>query len=236
MTTPITHGYPDWGRFSAQADVVYNVENGTVAANPVTRGAYFVGNVPAVGFFFSVTAGAATVLVEWYDSAALTNLLATETYEFPNGTFTQTTLATLGPYLFLSILDGGAGVTFNCRLWAAPVGRSWASGAGGSVLISVTNTAIAAGVTATNNASEIYVGPAYWTGWQGLANFVVFLEALDITGAVTTLDRWQSAGLDFWRPVYLPPGRVRIRHVNQSGANTVYSSVLLKDPHGLRGA
>lgn len=231
MTAPISHGYPDWGRFAAQADILLNIETGTVINNPVTRGPYFVGNVQAVGIEFSPSVGSAEVQIGWYDSAAGTNLLTLETYEFQVGTRMTQTIPVLGPFMLVTIVDGVSPCTFSLTLWTAPTRRNKANGATGISLVGVINTAIGIGVTATNNATEVHIGEVYWSGWQGVANFVAFLEVVDSLGNVTILDRWQGAGLEFSRRIFLPAARARIRHVNQSGANTVYNSVLLKSPY-----
>jgi len=230
MTQPASHGYPDWNRSQAQADVLFvRVDNVTVN-NDTTHGRFFIGNQKALGLYFTAAANACQVMVRWFDSNTASTDFMNETYEFPAGTFGTWTVPAVGPFVEVLLILQAANLTYDMRLWAAPERRNFASGGLGVTLISVINTAIGIGVTATNNSNEIYTGPAYWSGWQGVANFVAFLEVVDAAGVVYTLDRWQSAGLDFWRPVYLPPARARIRHVNQSGANTVYNSVLLKAP------
>jgi hypothetical protein len=196
----------------------------------VTKGPFFVGNTPALGVDFSTVGNPAVFDLTWWDSPTFNTLIAEEIYEFQTGCFMRQTIPILGPWVALTISPTGGAITYTLTMWAAPTRRGIVRRISGTTLISAINAPIGIGVTATNNASEVYVGPAYWSGWQGVANFVAFLEAEDDVGGIQILDRWQGGTVDFSRQVYLPPARCRIRHVNQSGGATSYSSVLLRDP------
>lgn len=228
MTAPITHGYPDWGRFAAQSTVIYNRESATVTNGTVVRGPFFVGDVEALGLSFFSGNNEGMVFLVWSADEAGAEVMAIEEYHITDLGNVNIGIPVAGPWVEAQVVIGAAGtLTFDLILWAMPKRRTFPDAPGNNILISSVNTAIAAGATATNNATRTWPGPAYWSGWQGVSNFVVFLEALDANGNVYTLDRWQGAGQDFRTLIFLPALPCRIRHVNQTGGANVYTSQLI---------
>lgn len=231
MTTPEPHGYPDWGRFVASADKLYDRVNLFNQLAQVTRGPYFVGDVPYVGFHISIQNAGCSVSVVWSQDAAAATVLWTDRIEFSSFTLTDIVLPVKGP--FLSIRFTPVATPYDIILTVTSrhtPGRPLQQDTLGNVPISSEFVPANPGVAVVLLSSVIYPGPAVWTIETGLAAFRASVGTIDSAGVIRRADIVTELSKERSRRVFLPAATIRIGFTNNTAAAGTFDTFVSVDP------
>jgi hypothetical protein len=235
MTSPEAHGYPDWGRFAARADVILNVDEALVLNADLTRGNYFVGNVEHVAFSFSGGAQPCNISVYWLADAAANVTLARQVITTRgNGGFDHT-LPVAGPWMQIVISPVAFPTTVDLLIWTAagPLASLGAPMAP-EVLIAASNN-VGAGANVTTTASRTAPGMAHFHAESALATWFATVDSIDAGGTVTRLAvRSQATALQT-QLLFLPSDAVQIVRGNGTGASGQIIATLVRSGMGMIG-
>lgn len=224
MTVQTAHGYSDWGRFQAQADIEY-YDDAPVNVDAVTNyGPFFVGDVPFIALRFDPLILSHKAELRFFSEVGAVNFFGSYEWHVRNGANVHQSVAVLGSWVQLRVTPSAAGSSFQARIVSAPTaGRIPGLGVNATALIQVSASAIAIGATNQAVAGNVWPGEAVWSVRTSLATFEAYLEVDDYLNVSTIIDAFTETAVDRSRTVYLPAGRMRIRIVNTSGgAGTVY--------------
>lgn len=236
MTTPVVHGYPDWVRRSAQADISHLREDAVALTDPFVRGRFFVGAETALGISCEVAAVSAAVRLDYYDAQTSGNNLGSQVMELTSLVALDTCVPVLGPWVDFTAFRSAAGGTISIHLWSVPIpAHSYTSAADQSCLVRVSNVVVAGGAQRDDDAVRILPGWATWQ-FQGVGQaFVAELRILRPTAGLATIARYElAAGSDRSIKIALPPNPVRSRVTNSGAGNMNWSSYIIAYP-GLGG-
>lgn len=218
MTDPIVHGYPDFGRYQAQADKVFVDVNDPDIDAQETYGPFFVGDVPAFGIFFSVSTGSFRVFIDYADSILFTVTTDSHRIELRPGDTASLQLPTLGPWVRVRVDPQAANQAFLMTLWAASLPFRPNGGlADANRLYSSNAQNVPVGVT-NLDVSRIWPGEAILYTRLPVATIDVRLKATFASGSTILLAGMPLAVGDAERRVFLPPMHLFIELNNTSGA------------------
>lgn len=217
MTMPVVHGYPDWNRSKAEADVLLNYEVDTATGGEVTRGPFFVGGATHLGHFFGVGLVFYRVAFEFYADAAMTQLLSQHVVEVTPLTSSSFSFPVLGPYVLARLTPGAGTDPFSFRLWTA-AGQSMHMEFGGSSNILISNAAVAVGAGAfvDVDASRVWPGECTWMASSALLTWSCELLAVGALGGLTRLDFINQTRTLERRTIFLPAMILKARLGNQT--------------------
>lgn len=236
MTQPTAHGYPDWNRVSARADVLYLDEQITFDPIAQSRGPFFVGHQPSIGVLFEAITGGLRVRLRFFGQQNLTERLDEHDLRMTGGLDTiRQSLAVLGPWMNVEMTSSVVGGDATARIWAtaAPATFSWLFTA--NILLATTLNPIAIGATENITADFVWPGNAFLNFQQTAGTCTLSLSVLDHLGAASTFWRRDlTAAQPVGEMVALPSGIVRATVVNTSGAATSYSLYLVGQQHIMR--
>jgi hypothetical protein len=228
MTTPISHGHPDWGRTIAATDIQVIRVTHVQAAVEDDLGTFFVGNMPYFWVRMLVNNGGAKLVLSWMDAATGGNVIAT------NEVHTRVTItatgpfAVLGPWVQITSLTDVIPRTITVNAWQSLAGGQEVTPDLGNILISQNGTAIGAGATSTYNPIRARWGWGYWSARiESSASTRILLLAVDYLGAVQLLDYTAQGDTAPGRLILLPPMPIRITAFNNDASiRSVYAVVL----------
>lgn len=232
MTQPTAHGYPDWNRVSAQADAVFfDVSNNVINAAQ-SHDVGFVGNYPACGVLFRADTNHFNVEFDFYQDAARTQFIDNYEVSVRQGLTFNRNIPILGPYLQVVVTPSAAASQYDIRLWAAPnFAISTAIGSISPVLISQTQTNVAAGATSTITAARVSPGEAHVTFMTSATNWFAYVDAIDDAGVVTTIDTFGGPTFEtIHHRIFLPPQTIRTRFINNDAGAQDYWMYLVARP------
>lgn len=228
MTAPISHGFPDYGRYVSSADKIYDIRAAITINGPTTFGPYFVGDVPAIGFRFSAEIQNFTVILIFYDSQTQTNELTRFPYSVRVSQDFSGTVPVRGPWLAFYVEPNVAGAQCSFRVMSShALTQGDAQLPQSSNLISRAGAAVGAGATNTSVPATLLPGPAVWNVRSALATWTCVFETIDYLGAIRQLDYVDNTYPKNERALFLPPVSFQIRFTNTTaGAGTFDLSVV----------
>lgn len=230
MTQPVPTDFPDYARQYATANKVYNVEVATAVNGSVTRGPYFVGDVSYVAHRLQTTGVNASVAIDYYGSASLTQFIAQQTISAaPTALFGQS-LPVLGPWMFITLTGfGAASVNYFVFSSAGPV-LNMNTGETANILVNADVAAIGAGATVNLPCGQVWPGEAVWNIWSNSTNWSARVQALTAAGAVVLVDYTDFTYVRPPRTVFLPYCPCRVQITNFDGVGRNYSVALSARP------
>lgn len=231
MTAPTSHGYPDWGRFLATSDKIYDNFDFPNQNAAVESAIYFVGDVPYVGLITIVPVVGCDVFVDWLPDNGISSPIWTDTFAITNSATLQINLPVRAPYVRITWNPattpfGAFGSLTSSRYPNAAMGLF----ATRNVLISRVNIPIGAGATVTSIPSEIIPGPAIWNLFIPAATWTASVDAVKADGTLTRLDTADNTLGKFSRDLYLPGTVCRVSVTNTTGAASAFNIVLMAKP------
>lgn len=231
MTQPEPHGYPDWGRFAASADKLYEkILLLGVVGQHITQ-TYFVGDVPYIGFHIGVQTNNVAVAIGWAQDAAFANGLWNDSIDLLSGTNTDVVLPVKAPFMRIVFTPNASPYDIIATIASRHVpGHPLIPGNLGNVIISSVATPIAAGATVALVASVVYPGPAVWSIQTALAAWNASIGTFDFAAVLTRIDLADQISGNPSRRVFLPPAIVRIGITNNTGAAGTFSAFCSVDP------
>lgn len=219
MTTPLSHGYPDWARQSAESDIIVYFVAGQALPALTTVGPFFVGGMPSLYLAYGGTGIRNRVQFSFYADAALSQLVDQDAVTVSqNGAYTGS-ITVFAPYVTLTFEADTYPQTYNARVVMAPDARA-ATGANASAgqLLLGAPTNVPAGT------NQDVIGTITWRGPA-----ILYTEAPAAAGARIDLfhRRFDNSlimiyhGLDSGRETVqlaLQPSIIVARLMNPAGA------------------
>lgn len=228
MTTPVVHGYPDYVRQAARADVVYLSVSESITAEK-THARKFVGASPCIGIAFTSLNIRAQVTLNWLSEETGGTFLKEEVFTVAANGFCAIQIATAGPWVEAKVTAPFPGtLDYELTLWAAHEPRIlFFTTLGAPVLIERPVTAIAAGATHTIETPFTVPGLAHLQIFATMATWDGGLIATDCLGVAYRLGTFdQRLGL---APVllYLPAMPATFSIHNSTGVGGTYAVSLI---------
>lgn len=228
MTTPLAHGFPDWGRQSGRSDILVAHQTGVNLTGSTDYGPYFVGDSPYL--YVDHSAAVATNLgIAWFADEAMTLSLFGDVITTASGGEAKQCIPVRGPWVRFHAERSAYPGTHNLRVYkvSSPF-NVYAGTDGENNLIDEQGTAVGAGATATYNATSTRGG---WIWWKGLleaaASTRILLLSVDFTGATHILDYGSQDSGGTGRMVFAPALPLRVTVFNNDGvARNAYVSVV----------
>lgn len=231
MTTP--HGYQDYGRFAAQADIMYydrQVYN--LLANTSVM-------LPALSVFgtrsimVNAWSGSNRFLMQlhWCYDQAGSNLVNTDNYVCPASGEIPLMVPTRSPYLIIELWAPFALpvlITLTVAGSASP--GKLQGGECANVLMSRSSFAVNAGASDVVRPTVLMPGWATLQVGSGIATWLFYLDCEDVNGGITTFARVDSSAPFAIHRIILPTGCVKCTFFNTSAANGTYSAFLNSVP------
>lgn len=185
MTTPVQHGFPDWGRQAASSDIrVFEIASTVQNQLSVVQGTFFVGNLPYLTMSQSVNAGGMRTTLQFRDAPVGGNLIASNAIDTRLNMSCVGPVAVQGPYVEIITTVDAIGRTITLRVWQ---GYSWGMDYRANqhnAIFTIDGTNVNGGVTRTDDAPNVRWGWGYIS--QRLEDVAVGrfrLLTLDYTGA-----------------------------------------------------
>ena len=218
MTSPVVHGYPDYSRQTPESDVIFWKAVNEVVNAQTTKGPFFCGAFPAIGFRFSISVQNCRFTVRYFSDAAGTDFLGSIGIDGYTAQPITVTIPVLGPWFTVVIDVAAAGMQMLGACYAAPHANiATLNGSATNVLIAQPSVAVGAGVTVPVDATWMFPGEASWVPSSSLATYNVTLVAVDYLGNETDIDVATQVVNAQRRIVHLPYQRVRAKLTNTTG-------------------
>lgn len=235
MTIPVAHGYPDFGRYQAQADRVLWQEANTTVDAQVTRGPFFVGDVQHVAHMLDLLNQHAVVVIEYYDSAALSTPLGDQNIDLRADGGFDYSLPVQGPWMLVRITPVAAGAEIDYKIWTVASPISSLRGNSSPYLIAWASSNVGAGVTVTTSAVRTEPGLAHLYFQGDPATWLIHVEALFSNGAVVRIASVNQGQGRSFLPLLLPHVMIQVKRTNSSGAAGVMEFALVGSGVGILG-
>lgn len=227
MTSPLQHGFPDWGRQSAGSDILVAYEVGTNITGSTDYGPFFVGDSPYL--YVSHSAAVATNLsIAWFADAALTQSLFGDVITTASGGEAQQCIPVRGPWVRFRAERSAYPGIHNLRVYRVPTPFNVYAGTDGeNNLIEENGTAVGAGATSTFNATSTRGGWIWWKGiLEAAASTRILLLSVDFTGATHLLDYGSQDAGGTGRMILAPALPLRVTVFNNDAVpRNAYVSV-----------
>jgi len=232
VTTPISHGYPDYGRYAAIGDKLLYHTAGAVIAAPLTPARMFVADVPYLAVGFVDSNNNADVTITFWTDATAGVLLGTFAFAARAGTLFQRTIPTQGPWVEFTIAPQGGNLTFT--LTVSTAANTWANqnNSRSNALITKLNENVNAGVTEDWDGAYISPGQAFFYGEHASATVEIRLVTVDALGNEVPILRQPPTVLTMAQMVFLPAEMPRIKLINGSAAVQLFHAFLTARPIG----
>lgn len=211
--------------------VIYQREE--VDTGPVTLPLKYAGNMPYLSVQFTGPAARSQIFLQWYADAQGQNLIGSDSITIKSSAGAgYVNLPVKGPYLDAFIQQSAYPNDVFLKVLSAPVPTAQWSEFGWNRVLNGIGTVVGAAATVTVNAQNVVLG---WVN--------VFAEAVGATNVEARLFlrtfnnsrvemlRWQIAGPQQSRNIYVPPSPLEIDLVNaDASARTVNVSILRGTP------
>jgi hypothetical protein len=227
VTAPLEHGYPDYGRFTAQQDIrilsVVNTDLDTFETHPMV----FTGHIPYLYMLAASAAQHMSFSFTWFADLAGAIIIQSQTIDVRAGDTFDGTIPNFGPFVQVTVSSSAANGSYGLDLISSNVPkRTPNAGHVGNLLLRVTSQSIGAGATRTDVINTISPGPATWSVDTNVADWFSEIEAIDQAGTTYLIDRLEEKAGNQRRLIFLPPCSVRVRTGNNTAAaGTFYITV-----------
>lgn len=228
MTAPTPHGYPDYGKFVAQADkILFDLQRNNGAAFE-SFAPIFVGDIPAISVFFSNATQPARVNLRFWDSLALGIEVTGHAWDNTSFGINEYQFPVMAPWMTIELTFAAGVVNWHMTI-ASNVGRgnAYKNDPGSSILMSQVSTAVAAGGISTVDIAPTRPGPALLNIDTSMATWLATLSARDYLGNLTRFDTITNAHAKQPRPLELPTVPIRFTFQNTTAAAGAYTASIV---------
>lgn len=230
MTSPVSHGYPDFGRYRATADKVLIAQTAAVINAPQTLSRLFVGDTPYVFISLSPAVNHFHCRIDFYDAPSAGNRFSGQALSVRLNQAASWTIPVAGPWMEVILTANAYPATYTLRMDTAHVPYSGLAGEHDGNILLAANQNILAGASATVTAIRVWPGEAHWFCESAVATWTARVETLDYLGTATIIDEMRkTAAGDDGRQIFIPPISVQMVVTNQSaGAGTFRFAVVAR--------
>lgn len=236
MTSPLLHGYPDYGRTSARSNILFHdIEDTDIDAQEVLT-LRFCGDRGYIQFFFAADTGHFDVSFRYYVSPVGAGFTVTQKFSCRQGFSLQTSDPVKGASFDVVVTPSAANSAYRFQCWGTDVpSHQGVNDDWGNLLLSEDGTAIGAGATITQTIPNVWPGPASFFAAATATSWVTRVQGINRTGAVRTIARITEAGPPGHHRLYLPRSTVRVQTTNNDGVGRNVFLFLSAHPQGLYG-
>lgn len=233
-TTPIAHGYPDWGRQVAQSDIlVYSLDDAAFTDFEVSA-RLFAGNTPWLYVNIETAANISVDILFFTEQTGGLDL-SSEVIVTGDIGVARACIPMRGAYVqivtAIDAADEPEAVLVNVFAIAEPY-NTYAFTEGANVLIEAANQAQAAGTNVYYTPNIVVAGRARWVAdFVGATTFTIYLKCIAFDGTERILDYVRANNRATDRQVYLPPLPVYIHAFNQDGVSRDILATVTYDPY-----
>lgn len=233
MTVPIKTGFPDWGRYSAEATKQYVQEIGILAAADVTKGPFFVADIKYL-FIASTSDQSIAVSAQFYLDAGMTKMVSNKAFDIAAGANLAVIVPVLGPYVAIQILSLVHPFHYNLQVYMSPTGDTSVMGdIPQNILFNARGVAYPAGATVLT-ASWVISGEAWFHAIFPARASEIRLETIDVFGTLTFVADLQGNATQPWMRVNLPPQTAQLTINNPGpGAATYWFTLIARPSAGI---
>lgn len=222
MTSPLLHGYPDFGRQRAETDIVVLYQTNLVLNALTAFGPFFVGSIAALYLSFDGTAARSRLSFEFYLDQAMTQLVDMDGVVINASGYYTGPIPVVGPWVRI-VAEASAypgTVSIRCVMNPEMYTVAGQEGSAGRILhANPTNVAAATTTTVVANASWRGSVSIYYQ-LDAVAAQEFRLEALQLTGLVRILFSVIGNGLSGVAEIGVHTDAIRAILVNPSAGAT----------------
>lgn len=227
MTSPVSSGFPDFGRFVSEAQVLEINDINVTIAHGFGYPPKYVGNAKSLQLWANAPSHGMRIQCVFSGDEAGTQLMDSYVVNLATSDVAKQPIPILGPWLEVVIQHSdGAPNSVTVQLWRTPAMARFAGLEGDVAIVSKDAAGIGAGVSVASDGSQyVMEGPAVWAAGVTGGSWDASLNAVDYLGVATQLDHASNlTGFLVPRPVYLPPWHIRIDVVNRAAGAQFYSA------------
>lgn len=229
MTLPLAQGFPDWGRFVSEAQVLEVSDVGVVHSGVFVYPIRYVGNGKAIQVRFQPTTIPCRVSFRFYGDSAGTFLSDFYNIDCQTNDRGKQAVPVLGPYMDVAVSpSAGGNYTYTLLAWRVGSDGQYAGGDGDANVFGNIGNAIGAGATITLDSGFVMEGQAFVTGFSPATGWQMNIDAVDFQGNVFFLDSFVGvANSSFNHGLFLPPYHIRAT-IQNTGAASNYSLMMTR--------
>lgn len=229
MTAPVATGYPDFGRYQAQATKIYAQATigGVVASFSLVPG--YVGDIAHMGVRIVNIAGRFVVTISFYSDPARTLNLGNHQISMRDGDILSRTFPVLGPFCDIFFFAVGTPISATYAFYQSTVPYSPLDTSPTANVLGSENLVLHPPGLTTVDCSYILPGPASLFGALPPVASWIAVYAVDAFGALTFLTRVFGNGIEGYREFFLPASHIRVELNNTSAINQTFLWALTAD-------
>lgn len=228
MSLPVSHGYPDWARQSAEQDVTLLYQTGTVLNAASNTATFFVGVMPYLSIFYNIATNRGRLTAFWCLDQAGTQVVGVDKFLTAAAGSVACNIPVLGPWVFFAREASAYPDTVDTRIVMAQAPRIPSDEPPFlPMLFNVEAAAVAAGATVNVNSVRTLPGLATLCVDTALATWTAFLRALEFAGTFQYLYSLRNTSLPGPRLITLPATSVRLAFTNTTAAAGTFSASLI---------
>lgn len=226
MTAPVPSGFPDFGRYQAQAAKVYAIGNFVSSAVAFTVNLGYVGDVPYLGISIFAETTNWVMQLSFFQNADFTGSIIDHWVTLRTGDQFAKTLPVLGPYAQVTFTPvGGAGALDYTFVQAVTTYQPLSFDADDNILFSERAVNHAAGTTALEG-SKIWPGEAVLYGILPAAACELRLNSVDATGSARLIAHILGNNIQAERRVFLPATHLQLQFINGGAGPLAFTAVV----------
>lgn len=240
MTTPIQHGYPDYGRFSAQSDVILFSVNSEAVNPSIDHGPFFCAGFQYVALTMSPDTKSFQYQLIWTNDAAGTTTLAIDGAIMPIASSNTLVFPVLGPWLIVRATPRTAPGSHGLVVFVVPTGASLVgANADAATFTAGGGVTVGAGLTTTFNYTQVFAGQAsVWSRITATAGAINILVA-DLAGNYSTIALASDTIVGMPKAsnfqLFIPPRPLRVDCINLDAVARDFTFAIVGRPfHGGR--
>lgn len=232
MTQPVSHGYPDYGRFQAYSDKLLDFTANETIDGLQVRSRRFVGDVPYIGLNLLAIVNNFEFQTYFYDSQTGGALLGTQSIGVNQGSRAEFAVPVGGPWFEMRVAPVNVGSEFTYVSYTAHSSlRLFTGNAQTASLLSNLGTVVGAGVTNTVTTTRIAPGEAHWFAtFSSGASYRIRLLTIDAFGSRRLIDLVDNTSPAMSRRVFLPACNIQIESFNGDGVDRQLLYALVTRP------
>lgn len=229
MTAPLAHGYPDYHRSLARADIIFVPFTFATTSTSVTFGPFFMGNSRSVLLTVQCDSGAGLgVQLTWTTDPAGIDFVAVESINMRGPSVQVNGYTVRGPYLTVLLSSPGGAVNYFIALTGESENLAAESGNLSPVYaIEYTGANINAGATRTDNSAIVAPGEAEWFVFTTAATFQANLNTILSDGTVIPLSVMTQVQNPQRERLFVPNRSLQITMKNNDAAAKVFTAILI---------
>lgn len=236
MTAPVAHGYPDYGRTSARANVLYHdVTDADIDAQEALP-RKFVGDRAYIQFFFSADTNHFDLSFTYSIGSAGQQTTATQKFSCRQGGSIESSDPVKGPYVSVVVTPSAVNSAYTFKMWGTDGPSHQGSNDDfGNLLYDQDGISIGATTTRTDEISVVWPGPASFFVVSTAASWTSYVEGINKSGTVRHIARRSQVSPVEPQLFFLPRSTVRIRTTNNDAGARLFFMYLNAHPQGLYG-